>query len=72
MTVCLMVRFAKSVAAYRRGILNRFLFRMGSGPLERLNNKIEARERNAYRYRQRACFTLWILFINEAKHTFVG
>ena len=66
------MRFAKYVAAHRRGSLNRFLFRISSGPLEGLNNKIEVRQRNAYRYRQRAYLTLWTLFINEAKHTFVG
>ena len=67
-----MVRFAKSVGARRRDILDRLLSRTSSGPLEGLNNKIQVQKRNAYCYRWRGYFTLWILFINEAKHTFVG
>ena len=71
-TVCPMVRFAKSVGAHRRDILNRLLFRISSGALEGLNNKIEVQKRSAYCYRQRGYFTLWILFIKETKHTFAG
>ena len=67
-----MVRFAKSVGAHRRDILNRLLFRINSGPLEGLNNKIEVQKRSVYWYRQRGYFTLRILFIKETKHTFGG
>ena len=71
-TVCPMARFAKSVGAHRRDIVNRLLFRISSGPLEGLNNKNEVQKPNAYCYRQRGYFTLRILLINKAKHTFVG
>ena len=67
-----MVRFARTIAAHRCGILNWFSCRISTGPLEGLNNKIKVLKRNAYGYRDRAYFTLRILFINEAKHVFVG
>ena len=67
-----MVRLVKSVGTHHRDILNPLLFRISTGPLERLNNKIKVLKRNAYRYHDRAYFTLRILFINEAKHIFVG
>jgi transposase len=65
-------RFANTLAAHRTGILNYFRYRISTGPLEGLNNKIKVLKRKAYGYRDEAYFKLRVLFIHEAKHVFVG
>jgi len=64
--------FAKTLANHRKGILSYYDFRISTGPLEGMNNKIKTMKRQAYGFRDMEFFKLRILAIHEAKHVFVG
>jgi len=58
-------KFCKNLEKYRRGILAHAIFRMGTSPLEGMNNKIKVIKRIAYGFRD---FEFFILKIKTAFH----
>jgi transposase len=63
---------AKTVAAYREGILAWYDFPISTGPLEGTNNKIQTMKRQAYGFRNIEFFKLKILAVHESKWALVG
>jgi transposase len=70
--VPILVKFAKLLAAHRRGILAWYDFNISTGPLEGTNNKIKTMQRQAYGYRDMDFFKLKIYAIHEARYELVG
>jgi transposase len=68
----MLMNFAKTLAAHRRGILAWYDYPISTGPLEGTNNKIKTMQRQAYGFRDREFFTLKILAIHEATYALVG
>jgi transposase len=68
----MLMSFAKTLAAHRRGILAWYDYPISTGPLEGTNNKIKTMQRQAYGFRDREFFTLKIMAIHEAKYELVG
>ncbi|MEA3495734.1 MAG: transposase, partial [Bacteroidota bacterium] len=56
----LMKKFAHLLLAHRTGIYNWFYYRISTGPLEGMNNKIKVLKRKAYGYRDVQYFKLKI------------
>jgi transposase len=54
------------------GLLAYFGYRLSSGPIEGLNNKIKTLKRQAYGYRDMHFFLLRVLFIHESIYTITG
>lgn len=63
---------AKTIAAYREGILAWYDFPISTGPLEGTNNKIQTMKRRAYGFRDIHFFKLKILAAHETKWALVG
>jgi transposase len=63
---------AKTLTAYRTGILNWYDFPISSGPLEGINNKIGALQRMAYGYRDPEYFKLKLYALHLAKFALIG
>jgi transposase len=59
------VRLGKCIERYKEGILNYYVHRVSSGPLEGFNNKVKVLARRAYGYRNIKFFKLLILAIGE-------
>lgn len=68
----MLMKFAKTLSAYRSGILAYYDYRISSGPLEGTNNKIKTMKRMAYGFRDMEFFKLKIMAIHEAKYALVG
>lgn len=68
----MLMKFAKTIAAHRSGILAYYDYRISSGPLEGTNNKIKTMKRMAYGFRDMEFFKLKIMAIHEAKYALVG
>jgi transposase len=68
----MLMSFAKTLAAHRRGILAWYDYPISTGPLEGTNNKIKTMQRQAYGFRDREFFILKIFAIHEAKYELVG
>ena len=68
----LLVKFAHTLSAHRKGILNYFDHRITTGPVEGINNKIKVLKRQAYGYRDLEYFKLRILFIHESRYALIG
>lgn len=68
----ILMKFARTLAAHRTGILAYYDFRISSGPLEGLNNKIKTMKRQAYGFRDMEFFKLKILAIHQTKYALVG
>ena len=66
------MKFAKTLAAHRSGILAYYDYRISSGPLEGTNNKIKTMKRMAYGFRDMEFFKLKIMAVHEAKYALVG
>ena len=64
-------KFAKTLAAFRSGILAYYDYRISSGPLEGTNNKIKTMKRMAYGFRDMEFFKLKIMAIHESKYALV-
>jgi transposase len=67
----MLMKFAKTIAAHRSGILAYYDYRISSGPLEGTNNKIKTMKRMAYGFRDMEFFKLKIMAIHEAKYALV-
>jgi transposase len=63
---------AKTLTAYRTGILNWYDFPISTGPLEGINNKIGALQRMAYGYRNPEYFLLKLYALHLAKFALIG
>jgi transposase len=70
--ISMLIKFAKTLALYREGILNYYSYRISTGPLEGTNNKIKTMQRQAYGFRDHEFFKLKILAIHESKYALVG
>lgn len=63
---------AKTLSAYRSGILAYYDFPISTGPLEGTNNKIKTMKRHAYGFRDMEFFKLKIMALHETKYALVG
>lgn len=70
--VKMLMKFAKTLAGYKSGILAYYDFRISSGPLEGTNNKIKTMKRMAYGFRDMEFFKLKIMGLHETKYALVG
>jgi transposase len=68
----MLMKFAKTLAGYKSGILAYYDFRISSGPLEGTNNKIKTMKRMAYGFRDMEFFKLKIMALHETKYALVG
>ena len=64
--------FAKTLAAYKSGILAYYDYRISSAPLEGTNNKIKTMKRMAYGFRDMEFFKLKIMALHTTKYALVG
>ncbi len=67
-----LLKFVAMLKSHRSGILNWFNYRISTGPLEGMNNKIKVLKRKAYGYRDIEYFNLKILDLHNARYAFVG
>lgn len=65
-------KFVAMLKAHRSGILNWFVHRISTGPLEGMNNKIKVLKRKAYGYRDVEYFNLKILDLHNTRYALVG
>lgn len=65
-------KFAATLLAHRWGILNWFDFKISTGPLEGINNKIKVLKRQAYGFRDHQFFKLKIYALHESTYALVG
>lgn len=70
--VPMVAQFARTLADHRDGILAYYDYRISTGPLEGVNNKIKTLNRQAYGFRDRAFFKLRILALHQTKYALVG
>jgi transposase len=68
----MLIKFAKTLAAHRTGILAYYDYPISTGPLEGTNNKIKTMKRQAYGFRDQEFFKLRILAIHQTKYALVG
>jgi len=68
----MLLKFAKTLAAFQSGILSYYDYRISSAPLEGTNNKIKTMKRMAYGFRDMEFFKLKIMAIHESKYALVG
>ena len=66
-----MQKLAKTMQAHRRGLLDWYIHRISTGPLEGTNTKIRALQRQSYGFRDRTFFRLKIYALHESKHALV-
>lgn len=67
-----LLRVMKMVRKHLENILAYYDFRISTGPLEGLNNKIKVMKRQAYGFRDMEFFKLRILTIHETKYQLTG
>ena len=67
-----LMKFAKTLAARRQGILAWYDYPISTGPLEGTNNKIKTMQRQAYGFRDREFLILKIMAIHETRYELVG
>lgn len=70
--VAMLMKFAKTLAEHRSGILAYYDYRISTGPLEGTNNKIKTMKRQAYGFREIEFVKLRILGIHETRQVIVG
>jgi len=68
----LLVQFAHTLAAHRSGILNYYVYRLSTGPLEGTNTKIRVLQRQAYGFRDTEFFKLKIYGLHETRCELIG
>lgn len=68
----MLMKLAKTLAAYRNGILAYYDYPISTGPLEGTNNKIKTMKRQAYGFRDHEFFKLKILALHQTKYALVG
>jgi transposase len=70
--ISMLIKFSKTLALYRRGILAYYDYPISTGPLEGANNKIKTMKRQAYGFRDLDFFKLKIQALHETKYALVG
>jgi len=70
--IAILKTMAKTLSAYRSGILAYYDFPISTGPLEGTNNKIKTMKRQAYGFRDMEFFKLKIMALHETKYALVG
>ena len=68
----LFVKFANKLSKHRKGILNYFDYRITTGQVEGINNKIKVLKRQAYGYRDKEYFKLRIYYLHESRYALIG
>jgi transposase len=68
----LLRQMAKTLLLHARGILNWWDYRLSTGKMEGINNKIRTLTRRAYGYRDEAFFILKLLSLHHARIELVG
>jgi len=71
-SVPMLMKFARTLAGHRFGLLNYFDHPISTGPLEGTNNKIKTMKRQAYGFRDMEFFKLKIMAIHEARYALAG
>jgi len=70
--ISILKAMAKTLSAYKSGILAYYDFPISTGPLEGTNNKIKTMKRQAYGFRDMEFFKLKIMGLHETKYALVG
>ena len=70
--ILVLQRLARTLAIHRERILAWYDYRISTGPLEGINNKIKTLKRQAYGFRDQEFFKLKILAIHESRYALVG
>jgi transposase len=65
-------KFARTLEEHRDGILAFYDYRISTGPLEGINNKIKTMKRQAYGFRDHEFFKQKILGLHQTKYALVG
>jgi transposase len=68
----MLIKFAKTLSLYHRGILAYYDYPISTDPLEGTNNKIKTMKRQAYGFRDQEFFKLKILALHETRYALVG
>lgn len=70
--IALLMKFAKSLAAHRNGLLSWYDHPISTGPLEGTNNKIKTLTRQAYGYRDFEFFRLKLFALHTTRYALLG
>ena len=70
--ISMLMKFAKTLAVHRTGILSYYDYPISTGPLEGTNNKIKTMKRQAYGFRDIEFFKLKIMAIHQTKYALIG
>lgn len=70
--IAMLATMAKTLSAYKTGILAYYDFPISTGPLEGTNNKIKTMKRQAYGFRDMEFFKLKIMALHETRYALVG
>jgi transposase len=70
--VRMLQQFARTLEEHKEGILAYYDYRISTGPLEGINNKIKTMKRQAYGFRDPEFFKLKILGIHQTKYALLG
>lgn len=67
-----LLKFAKTLAFHRFGILAYYDNPISTGPLDRTNNKIKTMQQQAYGFHDHEFFKLKLLALHETRYAVVG
>lgn len=67
-----MSKIAKMLNRHKKGLLSYFQYRISTGPLEGLNNKLKVLKRQAYGFRDNEYFKLRLYFLHETNAVLSG
>ena len=70
--VRMLMKFAKTLATHRTGILAYYEYPISTGPLEGTNNKIKTMKRQAYGFRDQEFFKLKIMTVHLTRYALIG
>jgi transposase len=70
--ISLLMKFAKSLANHRNGLLAWYDYPISTGPLEGTNNKIKTLTRQAYGYRDFEFFRLKLFALHNSRYALLG
>jgi transposase len=65
-------QLAKTLQAHRHGLLSWYDFRISTGPLEGINNKVRTLQRTAYGYRDQEYFRLKLHALHTTRYALIG
>lgn len=70
--VRMLMKFAKTLAAYRTGLLAYYDYKISTGPLEGTNNKIKTMQRQSYGFRDKEFLKLKIFALHKTRYALIG